>query len=383
MKRFDIVVIGAGIHGAACAQAAAAGGYSCFVIEQYPSPARATSGRSSKLIHGGLRYLESARIRLVHECLSEQALLLKNAPQLVRLVPFHIPVYQGAKRSPWQIHIGLYLYYLLGGSKPRLVKKADWPTLDGLKTKGLRKVFQYWDAQTDDVALTCAVLRSAEELGAQVHTSSRFVSAEREKDGYRVRYREQEKLREMEAGMLINASGPWVNDVLRHVSPSPPAMPVDLVAGTHLVLPGSLNRGIYYMESLSDHRGVFVQPWKGNILLGTTETPYQGDPADVKPLASEVEYLLGIYNHYFNKQLTEDDVIESFAGLRVLPSAGGSVFHRTRETTLFPDSRENPRLYTIYGGKLTSYRATGERLIKLVQPVLQNEKRKLTPQPCL
>ena len=370
MRSVDILIIGAGIHGAGTAQAAAAAGFSTLVLEQYPRPACGTSSRSSKLIHGGLRYLEGGHFRLVRESLKEQALLLKNAPELVRRLPFYFPVYDSGQRPAWMVGAGLTLYSLLGGSDFSSLPSTRWQELDGLNTKGLRHVFRYWDAQTDDALLTRAVLASAEKLGAELLLGAALQSAERGSDGYVVHFVMDGTDHEVRAGMVINAAGPWVNRVLAKFQPQPAAFDIELVAGTHIVLPGEVNAGIYYLESPADGRAVFVMPWKGHTLMGTTETPYAGDPAMVAPLESEVDYLLDIHNHYFGRNLGKQDVIESFAGLRVLPAAGSSPFRRSRETILHPDDASNPRLFTIYGGKLTAYRATAERLLERIKPLL-------------
>ena len=170
-ESYDLVIIGGGIHGAGIAQAAAARGLSVMVLEQ-SGIASGTSSRSSKLIHGGLRYLESGQFALVRECLHERTLLLKLAPQLVKLKSFYIPVYRDTTRRPWLLHLGLSLYALLGGLHPAVrfcrVPQSRWRNLDGLDTAQLEAVFQYNDAQTDDAALTRAVMRSAQQLGAQL-----------------------------------------------------------------------------------------------------------------------------------------------------------------------------------------------------------------------
>lgn len=370
MNRYDVVIIGAGIHGAGMAQAAAAAGYTALVLERYEHVAQGTSSRSSKLIHGGLRYLEGAHFRLVRESLREQALLLENAPELVRHVPFFFPVYAHNRRPAWMVRAGLLLYWLLGGVPFRSVPKSEWSQLDGLNTEGLRHLFQYWDAQTDDAALTRAVLDSAQALGARLFTGALFEQAIRKEHGYVVRYRRDRKESEVEAGMLINAAGPWINLVLERVEPEVPRYPIDLVGGTHIVLPRPLERGVYYIESPADGRAVFAMPWQGHSLVGTTETLFIGDPADVKPQPVEIDYLLDIYNSAFGTGFTATDVLEDFAGLRVLPRASGSLFHRSRETVFFPDRAQNPHLYSIYGGKLTGYRATAERLLELIRPQL-------------
>ncbi len=367
-KRTDLIIIGGGIHGAGVAQAAAAAGYDVLVLEQR-SLAYGTSSRSSKLIHGGLRYLESAQFALVRECLRERALLLRLAPDLVKLRPFHIPVYPDTSRRPWQLRIGLALYGLLGGLAPgtrfRSLPRSRWPELDGLETRNLQQVFQYWDAQTDDAALTRAVMRSAQELGARLEMPAIFSGAQLRKTGVVVNYECAGRQHSHEARVLVNAAGPWINLVLEKVTPRPPAQAVDLVQGSHILIEGRLHQGFYYLEAPRDRRAVFAMPWRARILIGTTEVPYRGDPAAVAPTASEIDYLLETFAHYFpgRQDLKRDDVLDAFAGLRVLPSGPGRAFNRPRETMLHPDREQRPRVLSIYGGKLTAYRATAEKVM--------------------
>jgi glycerol-3-phosphate dehydrogenase len=369
-RQFDMVVIGGGIHGVGAAQAAAAAGYSVLLIERDAIAAH-TSRRSSKLIHGGLRYLESAQFGLVRESLRERATLLRIAPHLVRLVPFYIPVYASTRRQPWQIRAGLTLYALLGslGVDNRFitVPRRQWEFLDGLRTEGLLTVFRYYDAQTDDAALTQAVQRSAQRLGAELACPAQFLGAERSSEGYTVRYVADGQEQTCGAGALVNAAGAWANEVLTHIVPAPTPQAVELVQGTHVVLPGSVAQGIYYVEAPTDRRAVFVMPWHDKTLVGTTETAYHGDPAAVAPLQTEIDYLRATYRHYFGRK--PDEAMESWAGLRVLPRGEGSHFHRARETVL-QCAPEHPRLVSIYGGKLTGYRATGARVVATLAKVL-------------
>lgn len=366
----DIVVIGGGIHGAGVAQAAAANGYRCKVLEQSEQLARGTSSRSSKLIHGGLRYLESGQFRLVRECLHERQILLNIAPQLVRLLPFHIPVYEHSHRGHLSIATGLSLYYLLGGGTFQRIPRTQWATLDGIKLQGLKAVFRYQDAQTDDAQLTEAVMASATSLGADVTLGARVDEGERSLDGYRIRYRQNNDSYEIEARCVINASGPWVNKVLDSFSPTLKNLDIDLVAGTHILLPGTLHNGMYYLESPQDKRAVFAMPWQGNTLLGTTEVLYNGNPDDIEPSQEECDYLITVYNHHFNVKRSSKDILSAFAGLRVLPRDTNRPFHRSRETIFHPDDNDSPRLISIYGGKLTAYRATAEAVISLVRAQL-------------
>ena len=362
---YDLLVIGAGIHGVTVARAAAERGYRVLVLEQYDGPAQGTSSKSSKLIHGGLRYLESGQIRLVRECLSERRRLLKQQPDLVKLVPFHIPVYTHTRRKTWMIAIGLNLYRLLGGKDFKHIKRPDWPKLDGLKTKGLKKVFRYWDAQTDDLQLTSRIIAAAEQAGTAVHYGAVFKGARWTPESCEVSYELKGENRTVKAGKIVNASGPWVNSVLGKFSPRVSTRDIELVQGTHIVIPGRLRRGIYYLEAPSDQRAVFVMPWQGNTMIGTTETNYRGDPGDVMPLEKEIRYLLETRNHYFQDPVNLAQVLDSFAGLRVLPASKGNPFGRSRETILHRDPKL-PNVLSIYGGKLTSHHHTMVRVMRLL-----------------
>jgi glycerol-3-phosphate dehydrogenase len=375
-KRYDVLVVGGGINGAGVAQAAAAAGHSVLLLEKQ-GLASGTSSRSSKLIHGGLRYLESWEFSLVQEGLSERSLLLRLAPDLVRLTPFYIPVFSYTRRRPWLVRSGLSLYAILGRLRKDVrfekLSRNRWHELDGLVTDGLQTVFRYWDAQTDDAALTAAVWKSAESLGAEL------AGAAIHDGGVAVSYRSDGREYSCEARVLVNAAGPWVNEVVRRIEPTPPEIPVDLVQGAHIVVAGKVERGIYYVEVPRDGRAVFVMPWKGNTLVGTTETRFRGDPDDVRPLRAEMNYLLRVLYRYFPRYGAQQigDVLDAFAGLRVLPAGPGHAFHRSRETTLRTDgdgSNERPRVLSIYGGKLTGWRATAEKVLKRIDRALPDRK---------
>ena len=365
---FDILIIGGGIHGVGVAQAAAAEGYSVCLLEQQ-SLASGTSSRSSKLIHGGLRYLETARFHLVHECLRERSLLLKLAPELVRIQPFYIPIYPDTRRRPWQLQLGLSLYYFLGGLNRdchfHRLPRRQWSTLDGLDTRGLQQVFQYWDAQTDDAALTRAVMKSAITMGARLLMPARFSHAQLLDAGCAIHYQVAGALRCCTARVVVNAAGPWINQVLEKITPRVTPLPIDLVQGTHIIVAGRLQQGFYYLEAPSDQRAVFAMPWQDHIMIGTTETIFQGDPAQVTPTHAEIRYLLETFTHYFPafRAVQEEQLISSFAGLRVLSAGRRQASHRSRETILHPDRAQGTRLLSIYGGKLTAYRATAATVI--------------------
>jgi glycerol-3-phosphate dehydrogenase len=375
MKEFDVVIIGGGIHGAGVLQAAAAAGHSALLIERQ-SLAAGTSSRSSKLIHGGLRYLESGQFALVRESLRERAIHLRIASELVQLKPFYIPVYRDTRRRPWQLKIGLWIYALLGGfdaaTRFGSVPKAEWPSLDGLKTEDLDAVIRYHDAQTNDALLTRAVAKSAMGLGAELAMPATFTGAALRDDGVTVSYTAAGTNLQCKSRVLVNAAGPWATAVARAVDPAIAIPDVDLVQGTHIVIPHPLTAGIYYVESPADGRVVFVMPWAGATLIGTTETPYRGDPDDVHPLPAEEEYLLAVVRHYFPalKGLTRDDITDRFAGLRVLPAATQAAFDRSRETIFTTDRDVRPRVLCIYGGKLTGWRAAAAHVMQRISPSL-------------
>ncbi|MBS0387409.1 MAG: FAD-dependent oxidoreductase, partial [Proteobacteria bacterium] len=230
--RYDVVIAGGGIHGAGMAQAAAAAGHSVLLLEQ-SALASGSSSRSSKLIHGGLRYLESGQLRLVHESLRERALMLRLAPELVHLQKFYIPLYDHSRRKSWQLRIGLSLYALLAGldatARFGTVPRGDWPALDGLDLHGLRHVYWYHDAQTDDALLTAAVMRSAQALGAELALPARCTGATLTDQGAQVRYAHQGSERECSARVLVNAAGPWAQALARTIAPAVPVPALELV----------------------------------------------------------------------------------------------------------------------------------------------------------
>lgn len=369
---YDIAIIGAGIHGAGVAQAAAAAGHSVLLLER-KEPAAGTSSRSSKLIHGGLRYLEQLQLKLVWECLHERELLLKLAPELVKIKPFYIPIYAGTRRRPWQLYAGLSLYAALAGPRHhaafRTLKKDEWNSLGGLTTDGLQQVFQYWDGQTDDAALTRAVLHSARSLGAETRMPVEFLGADLEAGGVSLRLREDGKEQRCRARVLVNAAGPWVAQVDALIAPFTSSVQSDLVQGTHILVDISAQDGIFYMEVPADGRAVFLMPWKGMSLVGTTEIPFPGrEPAATAPSDQEREYLRKVVQHYFPSRSFNE--LAAFSGLRVLPRDAARPFDRGRELILGVDRGYKPRVISLYGGKLTSYRADSLKVLRKIRGAL-------------
>jgi len=364
LSEFDVVIVGGGVQGCGIAQACAAAGFTCLLLEknQFGS---ATSSRSSKLIHGGLRYLQTAQFSLVRESLHEREWMLKHIPHLVKPNWFYIPIYKNSNVRPWKILAGLTLYQTLSGfgkhSSFKIIPPSEWHTLNGLKTEDLQAVFAYQDAQTDDRLLTQHIQKSAENLGAICYENAKLISASRKDDQYEIQFEHQRTIEKTTANILINASGPWVNHTLACISPSVSPVDIDLVQGTHIVIKERLSDECYYLESPIDRRAVFILPWKNSTLIGTTETFHKDEPESARVLETEIDYLLKTAKAYFpNENLT---VQSSFCGLRVLPKAEGSAFGRSRDVIL----QEQKGLISVYGGKLTCWRHTAERVLRKVE----------------
>ena len=381
---YDVVIIGGGINGVGVAQAVCAAGYTCLLIEKIGLAAE-TSRCSSKLIHGGLRYLESFDISLVKESLYERSILLKNAPELVKLAPFNIPVYKETSRQAGILHLGLGIYSLLASissgsfnNKTRYhrVASSKWSSLDGLNTDGLKHVFSYFDAQTDDAELTKSVMQSAMNLGAELVCPAEVIKTDIGDSSCNVLYEQDGHQRNVECQCVVNAAGPWVNKVLAKSDAdnglSLNSLQAELVQGIHLELKSPAVKQCYYLESPSDKRAVFLLPWKNGSLLGTTETLFTGDLSKIMSLQSEKDYLLSVAKHYFP---TSDFIISgSMSGLRVLPKSSVSVFKRSRDTVILTDKESKPRLISIYGGKLTVFRATANKVLTQLKYTLPHKK---------
>lgn len=360
---YDVAVIGGGIHGAGVAQAACAAGYRTLIVEQRHWAA-GTSSRSSKLLHGGLRYLETAQLSLVRESLQERNRLLQLAPSLAHPLRFNIPIYRETTRRPWQLFFGLSIYALFSGLSP--LSRFSWGKAghNKLNPQGLQTVFSYWDGQTDDKLLTQAVIHSAHQLGADRLCPGTLVKADRHQQGYRLTINSgQNSNVTIDTGYVVNCTGPWVNELLSRVTPRAQPRACELVKGSHLVLKEKVSEEAYYLESPQDRRAIFLLPWGENSLLGTTEQRFSGDPQNVEVTREEREYLLSTARHYFPEQ--SFSIINEFAGLRVLPTGDSSAFSRPRECILHIDPN-HPRLLSLYGGKLTTYRHTAEQVVSLM-----------------
>ena len=372
MKDADVLVIGGGILGAGVAQCAAASGYSVVLIDK-SMVACATSANSSKLIHGGLRYLETAQIKLVYESLSERAYLIHHAAELVKPIKFYIPVYRSSKRKPWQLFCGLSLYSILSGfhklGRFKKIPKHLWSSVSEIKQDGLVALFQYWDAQTDDKQLTLSVIESAKSMGVTVFEHCNCTSVIKQEEGYQVETEYNGDQTSFRAKCVINATGPWGAEVLKKVTPAVKPLDVELVFGSHVLLDIPSKDHILYIESHIDSRVIFVMPWYGKTLVGTTEHSAHEAPSEFHASEKEIDYLCQIYAHYFHafsSSELRDLLVKTFCGARVLPNTSSNPFRRSRET-IMKSYPEHSHLLNILGGKLTTYRVTAKQTVSWIE----------------
>jgi glycerol-3-phosphate dehydrogenase len=377
-ETFDVAVVGGGINGAGIARDASLRGMRVAVLEQGDF-ASGTSSRSSKLIHGGLRYLEQGHVRLVREASREREQLRRMAPHLVRPMRFVFPLYRDTWMRPWMLKIGLLGYDVLAGvrgeTRHRMLRVADVARLEpGLRQAGLRGAGEYWDCWTNDARLVLETMLSAAQAGAVALSYAEVVGFERDGGGRLAGVRVRDRVGGGEvvvrARAVVNAAGPWIDRVTALDAPSVPAR-LRLTKGVHVVLPRARIRheAAIVLRAVEDGRVMFVIPWGAHSLVGTTDTDHEGGP-DVSPTveARDVAYLLDTVNHYFpSAALTPGEVVSAFAGLRPLiapqPGSGAAPSDVSREEEIY-DSPSG--LVTIGGGKLTTYRLIAAKVVDRV-----------------
>lgn len=372
--RWDVLVIGGGATGLGCAVDAAARGYATLLLEAHDF-AKGTSSRSTKLIHGGVRYLAQGRIGLVREALEERAILLANAPHLVHPQRFVVPVYRQWDRL--MLGVGLTAYDWLAGSRSLgasrpLSARDTVAALPGVKQEGLVGGIAYMDARFDDARLAITLMRSVFDLGglainylpvsALRHEAGRVVGAD-------ARDAESGACFSIAARVVINAGGVWA-DTLRQLDE--PQAPAQLAPsqGAHLVLDRDFlpTDSALLIPHTPDGRVLFAIPWKGKVLLGTTDTPRTDLPLEPRPLAGEIDFILETAGRYLSRPPRRDDVRSAFAGLRPLIGSGqgGTTAALSREHVI-QVSRHG--LVSVAGGKWTTYRRMGEQIIDTAIPV--------------
>ncbi|HEX8056112.1 MAG TPA: glycerol-3-phosphate dehydrogenase [Novosphingobium sp.] len=354
---FDLLIIGGGVNGTAIARAAALAGQRVLLVEQ-GDLAQATSSASTKLMHGGLRYLEHYEFKLVHESLKERGIMLRMAPHIVRPLEFRLP--HAPSMRPWPIvRIGLWLYDLLaiGGGLPRSrsVRIED----PGLKP-GSGRGFSYWDGQVDDARLVVSNALDAQASGAEIATRTRFFSARAEQGVWTAELSEGRSVR---AGTIVNAAGPWVDRVLRQEVDLTPRGHVRLVRGSHIVVPRCLDGDHAWLLQQPDGRIVFAIPWFDDFtLVGTTDFTVER-PEEDRISDAETDYILAAANLYLTRPLTRADIVHAFAGIRPLFDDGSSAASKvTRDYRLELDTTRAPIL-SVFGGKITTARHLAEEVL--------------------
>ena len=366
---FDLAVIGGGINGCGIARDAAGRGLSVVLLEQ-GDLAGATSSASTKLIHGGLRYLEFYAFRLVHEALAEREVLLRAAPHIIRPLRFVLPHHPGL-RPRWMIRTGLFLYDHLGGRE----------ILPGTRAVDLRHDdagaplqprfthgFEYSDCWADDARLVVLNARDAAARGADIRTRTRCVSARCADGAWTLTLDSGEQLH---SRALVNAAGPWVSQVLTGVIAHPSPTRIRMVKGSHVVVPRLYPQACCYIFQNADGRICFAIPYESDFtLIGTTDEDYSGDPADAAISEAEERYLCGAVGEYLRTPIDPASIVWRYAGVRPLRDDGASKAQEaTRDYVLelhAPDGA--PPLLSVFGGKLTTYRRLAQSALARLQP---------------
>lgn len=385
-RAVDLLVIGGGIVGAGVARDAAMRGMRTVLVEQNDL-AFGTSSRSSRLVHGGIRYLEHGELHLVFESLRERAVLRRIAPHLVWPLPFIFPVHDGDRLRRWQLAAGMWLYDLLSlfrnvSGHKMLGKRALLTREPALRAAGLRGGARYFDAQCDDARLVVATARSAQEHGATILTYTMVTGLTREAgriSGATVRDVRTGREASFRASIVVNATGPWADQIRRLEDPKAPRL-LRLTKGTHAVVPRERigNHEAITFTSPLDGRVMFVLPWGAWSYIGTTDTDTAESPDEVRASSEDVRYLLRSANSRFpNAHLNEEDVVATFAGLRPLiedGAVGASSVSREHVISESPGG-----MVTVAGGKLTTYRLMSAQVVDRVVKRLKTEARGAWP----
>lgn len=378
---YDLAIIGGGINGAGIAADAAGRGLKVLLVEKNDL-ASATSSWSSKLIHGGLRYLEHYEFRLVREALAERDVLLKRAPHIISPLSFVLP-HHPSMRPTWMLRAGLWMYdhlHLNPLHKSSLNKSASL-TLKSWATNPLQpkfsKGFTYADCFVDDSRLVVLNAMEARRLGADIRTYCECTTAKKSDD--RTHWQLQIKPNDgqaetVTAKALVNAAGPWVQSFIENKMQRKSLRKIRLIKGSHIIVPSLHHGPEAFILQNEDQRVVFVIPYRGMSLVGTTDRPHTGAPDTVKIDDYEIEYLLNTVNQYFVEQRTRQDILFTYSGVRPLcddesddPSA------ITRDYTLTLEDPKAP-LLTVYGGKLTTFRKLAESAMEKLEDVFPGTK---------
>ncbi|MEO1198484.1 MAG: glycerol-3-phosphate dehydrogenase [Pseudomonadota bacterium] len=373
---YDVFVIGGGINGCGIARDAAGRGYSVCLAEMNDL-ASGTSSWSTKLIHGGLRYLEFYEFRLVREALIEREVLWRMAPHIIWPLRFVLPHHTGL-RPAWLLRLGLFLYDHLGGRKllaaTRTLDMRTDPAGQPLKPL-FSRAFEYSDCWVDDARLVVLNARDAADRGADILTRMEVTSAHHDGDTWRISLTDHVTgaTREVSARLIVNAGGPWVDRVLSGVIGKNDAHNVRLVQGSHIVVPKLFDHDRCYIFQNADGRIIFAIPYeRAFTLIGTTDQDYDGDPKDVAITGDEITYLCDAASEYFAAPITPDQIVWTYSGVRPLYDDGASKAQEaTRDYVLKTDGTlETGLILNIFGGKITTYRRLSETMLSQIEQAL-------------
>ena len=372
---YDLAIIGGGVNGCGVARDASGRGLSIYLCEQGDLASGASSA-ATKLIHGGLRYLEYGEFRLVREALSERETLWRVAPHVVRPLRFVLPHHQGL-RPAWLLRLGLFLYDHLGERKllppTATLDLTRDPAGAPLKRGAFSVGFEYSDCWVDDARLVVLNALDAHLAGARIETRTKALAAERADGRWRVTVIDQRDgtARTIQALALVNAAGPWVEDVLARLPARPSRDRLRLVQGSHIVTRKLFDHQRAYIFQNADKRVLFAIPYEGDFtLIGATELDYAGDPSKAAASETEIEYLCAAASEYFARPVTTADVVWTFSGVRPLYDDGASAATAaTRDYVLELDD-SGPPLVSIFGGKITTYRRLAEHVLDKLEPAL-------------
>ncbi|MGE5205807.1 MAG: FAD-dependent oxidoreductase [Chlamydiota bacterium] len=372
-KHFDVAIIGGGINGVAIARECARAGRSILLLEQQDFAA-GTSSRSTRLIHGGLRYLEHGEIGLVRESVRERRRLLQQKPHLVRPITFLLPLGPQAQRSALEVRFGLWLYRRFAATHYRNRAGDGISALERLLDSGQRwRIFHYEDAQCEFPELLAAEwLVEATDAGAVAHNHTQVLEvevSEGQARGLRLRDRLTSREARVEASWIINASGPWADQVAQAAGLRAATM-IGGVRGSHIVLPcfAGMPDAAIYIEAV-DGRPFFVIPWNGQVLVGTTEVPDRSDPAQVQAGAGEVQYLLDSLRQRFpSAAVSGEQVLYAYAGVRPLPFVGDDNLSAITRRHFLHDHAEDgvAQMISVIGGKLTTAASLARECARLI-----------------
>lgn len=373
---YDLFIIGGGINGCGLARDAAGRKFKVGLAEK-DDLASGTSSASTKLIHGGLRYLEHCKFRLVREALKEREIIWRMAPHIVRPLRFLLPYHKGL-RPVWMLRFGLFLYDYLGNWNQKLWRSKTInfsKSFHSILKEEYRKGFEYSDARVDDARLVIANARDAEKQGADIKVRTEVLSLKRKEKKWFIILRNKLSGKEycVTASYVANMTGPWINHILANVLDCKENPPVRLVRGSHILVPRLYAHDRAYVFQNSDGRVLFSIPYQEEFtLLGTTDCDHQDDPATVHITDAEIDYICTAASEYFIQPILRENVVWAYSGVRPLYDDGSSkVQEITRDYVLKEMGTGNvPRILNLYGGKITTYRKLAEDAMKFVERAL-------------